>query len=199
MHVLFRGTVDKIQPSLYLAKVYDIDNIWNYRINLPKELTMKEATQKSLDTLSEGINAELSAYVFYKRAGTRVNNAELITLLNKLASEEKDHYWTLEAEYDSLVRSEKWVTYNDIMRKEALPEIPEEMTAAHRKRLELLEKTDDPHKIISIALELEEDARDFYQSQIVKVDDPAAASFYSFLTKFEQGHVNILTNWLKKI
>jgi rubrerythrin len=160
---------------------------------------MNEATQKSLDTLSEGINAELAAYVFYKKAGSRVKNTELTALLNKLAGEEKDHYWTLEAEYDSLVRSEKWVTYNDIMRKEGLPEIPEEMTAAHRKRLDLLEKTDDSRKILNIAIELEEEARDFYQSQIDKVNDPAAASFYSFLSKFEQGHVNVLTSWLKKL
>jgi rubrerythrin len=160
---------------------------------------MKEATQRSLDTLSEGINAELAAYVFYKRAGSIVKNAELSDLLVKLAGEEKDHYWTLEAEYDSLVRSEKWVTYNDIMRKEGLPEVPEEMTAAHRRRLDLLEKTGDSHKILNIAIELEEEARDFYQSQIDKVDDPAAAAFYTFLTKFEQGHVNVLSSWLKKL
>jgi rubrerythrin len=160
---------------------------------------MKEATQKALDTLSKGINAELAAYVFYKRAGERVRHPDLSDLLSKLAGEEKDHYWTLEGEYDSLVRSEKWVTYNDIMRKEGLPEIPEEMTAAHRRRLDLLGKTDDPHAILRMAVELEEEARDFYKSQIDEIDDPTASAFYSYLTKFEQGHVNILTGWLKKL
>jgi rubrerythrin len=160
---------------------------------------MKEATQQSLDALSEGINAELAAYVFYKRAGEKVNNRELSALLGRLAGEEKDHYWTLEAEYDSLVRSEKWVTYNDIMRKEGLPEMPEEMAEVHSKRLALLESTDDPREILSIAIELEEQARDFYLSQIDKVSDPAASDFYSYLSKFEQGHVNVLTGWMKKI
>jgi rubrerythrin len=159
---------------------------------------MKEATQKAMDTISKGINAELAAYVFYKRAGDQVKNAELSALMEKLAGEEKDHYWTLEGEYDSLVRSEKWVTYNDIMRKEGLPEIPEEMAEPHRKRLDLLSKTNDPKQILGIAIGLEEEARDFYKSQIDKTDDKAASDFFSYLTKFEQGHVNVLTSWLKK-
>jgi rubrerythrin len=160
---------------------------------------MKEATQQSLDVLSEGINAELAAYVFYKRAGEKVSNRDLSALLDRLAGEEKDHYWTLEAEYDSLVRSEKWVTYNDIMRKTGLPEIPEEMTEIHRNRLALLNSTNESREILSIAIELEEQARDFYLAQIDKVNDPAAADFYSYLSKFEQGHVNILLSWMKKI
>lgn len=160
---------------------------------------MKEATQKSLDALSRGINAELAAYVFYKRAVGKIQNAELASLLERLAGEEKDHYWTLEAEYDSLVRSEKWVTYNDIMRKTGLPEIPEEMTASHRATLGKLDGTDDPREILGLAIGLEEEARDFYKSQLEKLDDKAAIEVYTFLAKFEQGHVNVLSSWLKKI
>jgi rubrerythrin len=160
---------------------------------------MKESIKRSLDALSQGINAELAAYVFYKRAGEKISNSELRALLEKLAGEEKDHYWTLEAEHDSLVRSEKWVTYNDIMRKSGLPEIPEEMDEVHRKRRQELDKTADPQKILGLAIALEERARDFYQAQIARVGDPAAVEIYSYLVKFEQGHINVLTGWKKKI
>jgi rubrerythrin len=160
---------------------------------------MKEATQKSLDALSRGINAELAAYVFYKRAGEILKHKELSLLFDKLAGEEKDHYWILEAEYDSLVRSEKWVSYNDIMRKSGLPQIPEDMAETHKKRLAILEKTTDPASVLKLAITLEEEARDFYKSQLDIVDEPAARDFYNFLTKFEQGHVTVLTGWLKKL
>jgi rubrerythrin len=159
---------------------------------------MKEATQKSLDALSKGINAELAAYIFYKRAGERVKHKELARLMERLAGEEKDHYQTLEGEYDSLVRSEKWVTYNDIMRQKELPEIPEEMAETHRRKLSLLEKTDDPHKILEIAIGLEEEARDFYSSRVTAETDPSAIEIYSYLSKFEQGHINVLTTWSRK-
>ena len=159
---------------------------------------MREATQRSLDALSQGINAELAAYVFYKKAGDKITDREFVSLMERLAGEEKDHYWTLEAEYDSLVRSEKWVTYNDILRKEGLPEVPEEMAEIHRRRLAELVRTDDPRKILDMAIELEEHARDFYQSQIGKAGDPLADNMFSFLAKFEQSHVNVLTNWKKR-
>jgi len=159
---------------------------------------MKEATHKSLEALSRGINAELAAYVFYKRAGEIIKHAELSPLLEQLAGEEKDHYWILESQYDNLVRSEKWVTYNDIMRQSGLPEIPEDMAETHKQRLTLLDKSTDPIAILKMAIELEKEARDFYQLQLEVIDDPAARDFYSYLTKFEQGHVNVLTGWLKK-
>ena len=160
---------------------------------------MKEITQKSLDALSRGINAELASYVFYKRAAEQVQNEKLSLLLIDLAAEEKDHYWILETQYDSLVRSEKWVTYNDIMRKKGLPEIPEEMTNAHKERIKLIEKTNDPLEILKVAIQLEIEARDFYQSQATIETDQAARDFYIFLGKFEQGHVNILTGWQNKM
>lgn len=160
---------------------------------------MKESTQQSLDTLSKGINAELAAYVFYKRASEKIEDRQLADMLNELAGEEKDHYWALEAEYDSLVRSEKWISYNDIMRKNGLPEMPEEMAETHKNRLDALEATTDIRSILGMALELEEEARDLYRSQVDKVDDPLAKEMYIFLSKFEQGHVNIISGWLEKL
>ena len=148
----------------------------------------------------DAINAELAAYVFYKRAAEiAAIHPEFVRLLDKLAGEEKDHYWTLEAEHDSLIRSEKWVTYNDIMRKSGLPEIPEEMAETHKKRLALLEKASEPRQILKLAVELEEEARDFYKSQLTVMSDPATVDIFSYLVKFEQGHVNVLTSWLKKL
>lgn len=160
---------------------------------------MKESTQQSLDTISIGINAELAAYIFYKRASEKIEDQQIAAMLTKLAGEEKDHYWTLEAEYDSLVRSEKWISYNDIMRKDGLPEIPEEMTEKQKTRLDALEATSDISSILEMAIELEEEARDLYRSQVDKVDDPLAKEMYTFLSKFEQGHVNIISNWLAKL
>ncbi len=160
---------------------------------------MKESTQQSLDTLSKGINAELAAYVFYKRASEKIEDQQIAAMLNKLAGEEKDHYWTLEAEYDSLVRSEKWISYNDIMRKNGLPEIPEEMAGNHKRRLDALEATSDIRSILGMAIELEEEAGDLYRSQVDKVDDPLAKEMFTFLSKFEQGHVNIISGWLAKL
>ncbi len=160
---------------------------------------MKESTQKSLDILSGGINAELAAYVFYKKAAGKVDNDKYAQMFEKLAGEEKDHYWTLEAEYDSLLRSEKWVTYNDLMRKSGLPDMPEEMAETHKKRIDRLESLDKIDEILGLALELEQEAYDYYISQIDRVDDPVAREMLDFLSKFELGHVNLIRKWIKEL
>jgi rubrerythrin len=160
---------------------------------------MKESTQKSLDILTWGINSELAAYMFYKKAAEKIDNQKLITTFETLAGEEKDHYWTLEAEYDSVVRSEKWNTYNDLMRKSGLPEMPEEMTDIQRKRIEMLDTVTDIGKILEIALELEKDAFNYYSSQQEKIDDPVAKEMLGFLAKFEQSHINLIKRWMKEV
>ena len=160
---------------------------------------MKESTQRSLEILSGGINAELAAYVFYKRAAEKIGANKFVKMFEKLAGEEKDHYWTLEAEYDSLVRSEKWVTYNDLMRKTGLPEIPEEMSEQHKKRIDKLETITEPVKILRLALELEQEAYNYYIFQADKIDDPAAKEMLDHLSKFELGHINLIKKWIKEL
>jgi len=170
---------------------------WDFAIF--KERLMKESTQRSLDILSGGINAELAAYVFYKKAADIIDNDKYAEMFEKLAGEEKDHYWTLEAEYDSLVRSEKWVTYNDLMRKTGLPEMPEEMAETHKKRIDRLESLTEIDKILGLALELEQEAYNYYTSQIDRVDDQVAKDMLEFLSKFELGHVNLIKKWIKEL
>ena len=160
---------------------------------------MKDMTQKSLDMLTWGINSELAAYMFYKKAAEKIDDKKHVEMFEKLAGEEKDHYWTLEAEYDSLVRSEKWNTYNDLMRKSGLPDMPEEMTETHKKRIDMLDTISDIKKILEIALELEEDAHNYYTSQIEKVSDPVAKEMLGYLAKFELGHVNLIKKWMKEL
>lgn len=160
---------------------------------------MKESTQKSLDVLSGGINAELAAYMFYKKASVKVKDEKHIAAFDRLAGEEKDHYWTLEAEYDSLVRSEKWVTYNDLMRKSGLPDMPEEMAETHKKRIDVLDTLSDIKAILKLALELENEAYNYYSSQMGKMTEPEAIEMLDYLSKFEMGHINLITKWIKEL
>lgn len=160
---------------------------------------MKDSTQKSLDVLSGGINAELAAYMFYKKASGKVKEEKHIAAFDRLAGEEKDHYWTLEAEYDCLVRSEKWVTYNDLMRKSGLPDLPEEMAETHKKRIDALDTLSDIKAILGLALELENEAYSYYSSQMEKMTEPEAKEMLDYLSKFEMSHINLITKWIKEL
>jgi hypothetical protein len=87
----------------------------------PEEPSMK-FSEEALKYLNLGIESEIAAYVFYKRARKMVEDESLRKTLDKLAMDEKGHFLILENEFDQNVRSECWAPYKDILGKEGLPE-----------------------------------------------------------------------------
>ncbi|MFQ5869613.1 MAG: ferritin family protein [Candidatus Zixiibacteriota bacterium] len=152
----------------------------------------------NLEGLSKGIQAELSAYVFYKKGLEVTKDDKLRGLLTILAAEEKVHYRILEGQYDSLVRSEMWVTYNDVLNKEGLPNIDERMADVHLELLGEVSETTSPMRILEIALGLEEQARDLYADLAEKTEDPNGKETYEYLVKFENTHVTKIETLMKE-
>ena len=116
-----------------------------------------------------------------------------------LAGEEKDHYRLLEKQYDSLVRSEMWVAYNDVMLKEGLPDIEENTEDIHD---ELIDEVDDnitPKRILEIGLILEKRARDLYTELGNQVQDPKGKETYQYLVRFESGHIVKIEGLMKDL
>ncbi len=150
---------------------------------------MSPVEKAVLDGLSKGIQAELAAYVFYKRSMVITRDGKLRETLELLAGQEKDHYRILEGQYDNLVRSEMWNTVTDVMRKEGLPDIDEQMEKVHDELLEEVSETTTPMRILEIALILEERAYNLYTDLANKIDDEKGKEMYDYLAKFELGHV----------
>jgi len=150
---------------------------------------MSPVEKSVLDGRSKGILAEFGAYVFYKKCLGLTKDQKITEILTKLAADEKDHYRILEGQYDNLVRSEMWVTYNDILRKSGLPDIDEKTEEVHDKLIDSVNANTTPLRMLEIALILEERARDLYADLAKKVTDPKGKETYEFLAKFESGHV----------
>jgi rubrerythrin len=142
-----------------------------------------------LDGLSKGIQAELAAYVFYKKSLEFTHDAKLRETLEYLAGQEKDHFLILEGQYDSLVRSEMWNTVTDVMRREGLPNIEEQTEKVHDDLIEEVSESTTPMRILEIALILEERAYNLYSDLAKKVEDPKGKETYEYLSNFEMGHV----------
>lgn len=159
---------------------------------------MPPAPKATLEGLSKGIQAELSAYVFYKKGMEVTKSDKLKDLLAILAAEEKVHYRILEGQYDSLVRSEMWNTYSDVLNRPGLPEIDERMAEVHHQMLDEISETTPPMRILEMALMLEEQARDLYSELAGKTEDPKGKETYSYLVKFENTHVTKIKTLMKE-
>ena len=82
---------------------------------------MTPVQPETLMALTAGIQSEIASYVFYREASKKNETEQHKETLEKLALEEKEHFHVLEGQYNSLVRSEKWISISDILKRDGLP------------------------------------------------------------------------------
>lgn len=148
--------------------------------------------EDALKFLNLGIESELAAYVFYKKALQLLEDPSLKATLEKLALDEKGHFLALEGEYDENVRSEMWAPYKDIMGKPGLPDMDEELQASHRELLQRVGALRTKRQVLEMALQLEKEARDLFANASASATKPATKAVFDHLRDFEQGHVQII-------
>ncbi len=151
-----------------------------------------------LQALTAGIQSEVASYVFYTEAARKHEAAQIADVLKRLAHEEKEHFQILERQYDSLVRSEKWITTADVLKQEGLPEIGEEMTAEHQELIDEVKQTQSIEEILDIAYRLEEEAHDLFAREENRTKSAEARKIFGELAKFEQGHMDLVEQMRKE-
>lgn len=159
---------------------------------------MTPVNQETLTALSTGIQAEVASYVFYLEAAKKADFEDHRKILEKLAYEEKDHFHILEKQYDSLVRSEKWISTADIMKMEGLPEITEDMSETHQTLIDKVANASSMATILDIAYELEVEAFELFDGAVAKCESDEGKKIFTELAKFEQGHMIIIDEMRKK-
>ncbi len=151
-----------------------------------------------LAALNAGIQSEVAAYVFYVTAAKKAQMSSFKDVLQKLALEEKMHFQILEGEHDSLIRSEKWISTADILKREGLPEIGEEMSETHRDLINQVQQASTVQTILDIAYRLEEEAYELFEGEAKRAEAPEARKIFEDLSKFEQGHMVIISKMIKE-
>ena len=157
-----------------------------------------EISAEALNYLTGGIQAEIAAYVFYKIGLEKISDKTIKDTMAHFAGEERKHFLTLERHYDQYVRSEKWVTYRDIMNREGLPEIDESMGEKHQRRIERVRSTSILKDILNLALELEKEAYAFYLEAAKETSADDVKKTFEFLTQFELNHVRAVEEMIAK-
>jgi rubrerythrin len=159
---------------------------------------MTPVNPDTLLALTAGIQSEVASYVFYIEASKKTQAKQFKDVLEKLAFEEKMHFQILEGQHHSLLRSEKWISTADILKKEGLPEIGEEMTDVHRDLIKEVQAADSIKKILDIAYRLEEEAFVLFDREADRTTSPEGKKVFQDLAKFEEGHMRIIQEMIKK-
>jgi len=146
----------------------------------------------ALKFLNLGIESEIAAYIFYKKAGRIVQDTGLQETLLKLAGDEKGHFLSLEDIYDRNVRSEMWAPYKDILAKEGLPDIDELVQETHKELLARIRGVSTKREVLEMALSLEKEAFTLFSDASAKMRDPELKKVFDFLAGFERNHVVLI-------
>lgn len=149
-----------------------------------------KVAEEALKFLNLGIESELAAYVFYRRASKTIGDENVRKVLDSLAMDEKQHFLQLEEAYDRNVRSEMWAPYKDIMTRDGLPDIDEQMQETHKELLGKIPNLKSRKDALEIALTLEKEAADLYRTASSKAKDPEIKKIFDHLVAFEKVHVN---------
>jgi rubrerythrin len=149
--------------------------------------------EEALKFLNLGISSEISAYVFYKHAGTILKKDKALQeTIHKLANDEKGHFLSLEDIYDRNVRSEMWAPYKDILNKEGLPDIDELVQETHKELLAKIRGISTKREVLEMALLLEKEAYTLFSEASAKTKHPETKKVFDFLTNFERNHVQLI-------
>ncbi|GAB4235203.1 MAG: hypothetical protein OHK0028_11670 [Deltaproteobacteria bacterium] len=151
-----------------------------------------QISEDALKFLNLGIESEIAAYIFYKRAGKIVQDAGLRETLLKLAGDEKGHFLSLEDLYDRNVRSEMWAPYKDILGKEGLPDIDELVQETHKELLARIKGISTKREVLEMALSLEKEAFNLFSDASARTKNPEIRKVFDFLTGFERNHVQLI-------
>src|SRR3990172_7736593 len=128
--------------------------------------------EEALKFLNLGIESELAAYVFYRRASKMIGDENIRKVLDGLSMDEKEHFLQLEDAYDKNVRSECWAPYKDIMSRVGLPDIDELMQETHKELLGKVPNLKSRKDVLEIALTLEKEAGGLHRHAPPKAKEP---------------------------
>lgn len=159
---------------------------------------MSPVSKDILKALTTGINAEIASYVFYIEASKKKGAAEIKSVLEQLAMEEKRHFQILERQHSSLIKSEQWISLADVLKAKELPEINEEMSQRHKGLIDEVRKTDSIRGILDIAYRLEVEAYELFDGQAKKAQSDEAKKIFRELAGFEQGHMRKIDEMRRK-
>jgi len=160
---------------------------------------MAPVNPKILESLNYGIASEIKSYVFYMEAARLTRDSKQRESLLRLAGDEKEHFQILEQQHHSLIKSEQWISYSDILKQKGLPEINEEMAEIHRELLEKVRNAPGQRQILDIALGLEEEANRIFTKAAAAAKDPEEKSTFEFLANFEKGHIKIIQGMIDSL
>lgn len=154
---------------------------------------MSEDRQEALNGLKEAMMLEVKGTKFFQRASELTQDPKGKETFQRLVRVEMEHYNILEAEYNSLSQTGRWLSYQEVdearRKKSSLSDISN--IFVREGFTEQLQDDTTDLEALKLAIELERKAGNHFEEAASHAKDPLAKEVYQTLAKEEGKHLKL--------
>lgn len=150
---------------------------------------MNDEMKRITDGLQKAMQAEHEGRHFYLMAANNTDDPRGKEIFETLAAEELNHFHYLQAQYKALVETGKVDPNAKLGRKKDLKGSHPIFSDAIKNRIG---QAHYEMTALSIGIQLEMSAVNFYTGEAELAGDPAIKAFYNELAEWERGHLSAL-------
>ena len=147
---------------------------------------MKETNKELIEIAREAIRLELNGKAFFDHALEKTHNELGKKMFRQLAQDEIRHLDTFRQLFGSIIKDEEWTNLVQ-EEKEGNSSVIDELKSRMKK-----EQKAGELEAISIGMELEKKAVDFFETSARKTSHPQAQEIFEKICKEEQFHYDLL-------
>jgi rubrerythrin len=148
---------------------------------------MDEISKQVENAIKEAIRLEINGRNFFNHAAEMTHNEHGKKMFQKLAEEEMKHIEAFSKLFTEILKEEDWKKY--VKAEELRGESP--LIEKLKERMKGAEGKSET-QALSIGMELEENAIQFFQKAAGEVDDPAASEIFRKISEEEKFHYDLL-------
>ncbi len=145
-----------------------------------------------IDQLAIAYKTEVSGYFFYNTAAIMVGDDKGKNIFNHLAKEELDHIRVISRIADSVKSGMGWIGYEEALREGVSSQKGLPIFHGENDLIKRLEKNQTDLNAVTIAIENEEGAVDFYSRLLKEAKTPVEKVVLTNLLEMEKGHLKVL-------
>lgn len=151
---------------------------------------MRPEERKENTRIIEGaIGRERDTYRFYAKAAGRTADARGKAMFEQLSRDEIEHIEILMREYRSITESGRWLTPEEMAKREPPTR---ELLASLKAKEGLIEESTDDLAAVRIAMQNEVEAKDYYLNSARRVESPHGKKLFLELADKEDFHFRLL-------
>jgi rubrerythrin len=154
-----------------------------------RELVMEDKRKALAEGLLKAIKAERYGHDFYLMAARSTEDEKGKKVFETLAQEEAEHMAFLKAQYQSILETGK---PDDSVKLGKQADLSGMSPIFSEKLRERISEANFEMTSLSIGIQLEHDAMEYYRSQSEASDESSMKSFYAQLSDWEKGHYQAL-------